>query len=110
MRGWSDIKIKKFSGHKDSAMIDHYCKLEPSDYSDFDSLKEKHPELVLQLTEGYKCDDNTPKLSQPKEVQMWVNDSDVHKTIEEMVEKGYLFDNIVLFSIDKGKTLLAFHK
>lgn len=110
LRGWSEIKIKKFSGHKDSAMIDHYCKLEPSDYSDFDSLKEKHPELVLQLTEGYRTDVNTQKQSQPKEVQMWVNDRDVHKTIEEMVEKGYLFDKIVLLSIDRGKTLLAFHK
>ena len=54
LRDWDDIKVKKFSGHKDSAMIDHYCKLEPSDYSDFSRLKRNHPELVLQFTEAYR--------------------------------------------------------
>ncbi len=54
LRGWDNTKVKKFSGHKDSAMIDHYCKLEPSDYSDFSRLKRNHPELVLQFTETYR--------------------------------------------------------
>lgn len=54
LRDWDDIKVMKFSGHKDRTMVEHYCKLEPSDYSDFDSLKRKHPELVLQFTEAYR--------------------------------------------------------
>ena len=54
LRGWDDNKVMKFSGHKDRAMIDHYCKLEPTDYTDFDNLKKKHPERVLQFTEAYR--------------------------------------------------------
>lgn len=54
LREWDDIKIMQFSGHKNRAMIEQYCKLEPSDYSDFDRLKRFHPEQVLEFTEGYK--------------------------------------------------------
>lgn len=54
LRGWDDNKVMKFSGHKDRAMIDHYCKLEPTDYTDFDNLKKKHPERVLQFTVAYR--------------------------------------------------------
>ena len=110
LRGWSDIKIKKFSGHKDSAMIDHYCKLEPSDYTDFQRLKRQHPEQVLQFTKDYRTDEPSDTSNQPKEKQIIVSSRDSSRVIEEMLQQGYLYNGLVLIDPNTNKEILSFKK
>lgn len=111
LRNWTPLKIKKFSGHKDSAMIDHYCKLEPSDYSDFERLKRNHPELVLQLTENYCANEQETKTKdQHKEVQVWADFGKNNDVITEMLEKGYLYKGRVLLDVTNDRALLSFTK
>lgn len=107
LREWDSIKIKKFSGHKDIAMIDHYCKLEPSDYTDFQRLKRQHPEQVLQFTEDYRTDESTNTPNFPQVLQVWANDKEMDKVIDEMLQKGYVYDNYKIFP-NKSQMLLTF--
>lgn len=109
LREWDSIKIKKFSGHKDIAMIDHYCKLEPSDYTDFQRLKRQHPEQVLQFTEDYRTDEPTNTPNSPQVLQVWANDIEMDKVIDEMLQKGYVYDNYKIFP-NKSQMLLTFKK
>lgn len=110
LREWDDTKIKKFSGHKDSKMIDHYCKLEPSDYTDFQRLKRQHPEMILQFTEDYRIDEPTKAAPQPKEKQVLVKNDEMDSVIEKMLQDGYIYTGIVMINPNTRKTMLSFKK
>jgi len=92
------------------AMIDHYCKLEPSDYTDFQRLKRQHPEQVLQFIEDYRTDEPSDTSNQPKEKQIIVSSRDSSRVIEEMLQQGYLYNGLVLIDPNTNKEILSFKK
>lgn len=48
VRGFSHDKIKQYTGHQSTDMIDLYNKAKPIDDRIYNNLKEEHPELVLK--------------------------------------------------------------
>lgn len=61
LRGWDSTKIMRYSGHKDTRMVEHYCKLKDSlEYEVFEKTKREHPELILRMV-----GENEPELPVP---------------------------------------------
>ena len=50
LRGWDSTKIMRYSGHKDTRMVEYYCKLKDSlEYEVYENTKREHPELILRM-------------------------------------------------------------
>lgn len=93
LRGWDSTKIMRYSGHKDTRMVDHYCKLKDSlEYEVFEKTKREHPELILRMV-----GENEPELPLPtpqlrtekvEVVETTIPSNGVHTTIVNSVDEA----------------------
>lgn len=93
LRGWDSTKIMRYSGHKDTRMVEHYCKLKDSlEYEVFEKTKREHPELILRMV-----GENEPELPVPSPqlrtekvevVEITTPSNGVHTTIVNSIDEA----------------------
>ncbi|MBQ8602850.1 MAG: tyrosine-type recombinase/integrase [Bacteroides sp.] len=93
LRGWDSTKIMRYSGHKDTRMVEHYCKLKDSlEYEVFEKTKREHPELILRMV-----GENEPELPVPapqlrtekvEVVETTTPSNGVHTTIVNSIDEA----------------------
>lgn len=93
LRGWDSTRITLYSGHSNTKMVEHYCKLKDSlEYEVFEKTKREHPELILRMVgEGEpELPVPTPQLRTEKieVIETVVPKNGVHTTIVNSVDEA----------------------
>lgn len=99
LRGWDSTRITLYSGHSNTKMVEHYCKLKDSlEYEVFEKTKREHPELILRMV-----GESEPELPVPTP-QLRTEKIEV---IETVVPKNGVHTTIVN-SVDEAKKVLNY--